>query len=170
MKFEVFIFVTLLVFQSTLLAQTRSPYVGYEYKGVLPNKTLPNGVKHLGGSMIGDINADPVYGISQVQKGTTKMLWLEESTGQDATGVTGWKVLDVLSFSMLARSRYVFLTGDPAIGCQRGNKDIENLVGEGRIIRARGQFIPSNLWTANLKTKKFERVSIAGVRCVYSEP
>ena len=120
--------------------------------------------------MIGDINADPVYGISQVQKGTRKMLWLEESTGQDATGVTGWRVLDVLSFSNLARTRYVFLTGDPAINCRRGRNSLENLVGEGRIIRSRGQFIPSNLWTANLRTKKFERLAVAGVTCEYSEP
>ena len=98
------------------------------------------------------------------------MLWLEVSTNQDATGVTGWKVLDVLTFSMLGRTRYVLSVGDPAIGCRRGGKDLENLVGEGRIVRARNVFIPSNLWTVNLKTKKFDRISITGVRCIYSEP
>jgi hypothetical protein len=164
------IVVVVLLLQSTLFAQTRSPYLGFEYKGVIPGKTLSNGVKHLGGGMIGDINADPVYGISQVQKGTTKMLWFEVSTGQDATGVTGWKVLDVLTFSSLARTRYVFFVGDPAISCSRGRKTLENLVGEGRIIRSRGRFIPSNLWTANLRTKKFERVAVSGVTCEYSEP
>ena len=164
------IFFAVMLLQSAAFAQTRSPYIGFEYEGVIPGKTLSNGVKHLGGGMIGDINADPVYGISQLQKGTTKMLWFEVSTGQDATGVTGWKVLDVLTFSNLARTRYVFFVGDPAINCRRRGKDLENLVGEGRIMRARGQFIPSNLWTANLSTKKFKRISVTGVTCEYSEP
>ena len=170
MKFYVSIVVALVLLPAILFSQSRSPYVGYKYEGVLPNKTLPNGVKHFGGGMIGDINADPVYGISQVQKAKTKMLWFEESTRQDATGVTGWKVLDVLTFSNLARTRYVFMAGDPAILCQRGGKDLENVVGDGRIVRSRSVFIPSNLWIANIATKKFQRISTAGVKCGYSEP
>lgn len=159
-----------LTFNATALSQGFSGYVGYEYEGVRPGTTLPNGVKLLGGGLIGDVEADPVYGISEVQKGKIKMLWLEVSTGKNSTGVTGWKVLDVLGFSTLARTRYVFFTGDPAIGCRRGGNDIPNLVGEGRIVRARGVFVPSNLWVANLKRKKFERISLAGVKCEYSEP
>src|SRR5690242_3649713 len=94
--------------------QDASRYINYEYQSVLPGKTLPNGVKHNGGGLIGDFNANPVYGISQVQRGKTKMLWFEVSTGQNSKGVTGWRVLDALSFSTLARTRYVFFYGDPA--------------------------------------------------------
>lgn len=168
MKFYVLIAASLLLFSTTLFSQPRSSYIGYSYEGVIPNKTLPNGVKHFGGGLIGSIDADPVYGISQLQKGKTKMLWLEESTGRDATGVTGWKVLDVLTFSSFARTRYVFFVGDPAIECRRGDNVLENAVGDGRIVRAR--FIPSNLWIANLGTKRFERIPLAGVKCTYSEP
>ena len=150
--------------------QETSRYINYEYQSVLPGKTLPNGVKHLGGGLIGDFQANPVYGISQVQRGKIKMLWFEVSTGQDAKGVTGWRVLDALGFSTLARTRYVFFYGDPAIHCTRKGKDIANLVGDGRIVRARGVFVPSNLWIANLKTKRFERTAVAGVKCEYSEP
>jgi hypothetical protein len=171
MKFRTLLVVLFaLAFNTSAFCQEFSKYIGYEYDGVRPGTTLPNGVKLLGGGLIGDVQADPVYGVSEVQKGKIKMIWLEVSTGQDASGVTGWKVLDVIGFSTLARTRYVFFTGDPAIGCRRGGKDIPNVVGEGRIVRARNVFVPSNLWVANLKRKKFERISLAGIRCEYSEP
>lgn len=161
---------TLTIFSAIAFGQAGvgAKYIGFEYAGVVPSSTLSNGVKHLGGGMIGDINADPVYGISQLQKGRLKMLWLEESTGQDAGGVTGWKVLDVLSFQ--TPNSYIFFYGDPAIVCRRGGRDIENLVGVGRILRSQGVFRPSKLWIANISSKKFEPTSIRGVRCVYSEP
>jgi len=150
--------IALLFLPSFVSAQTdgRAKYIGYEYKGVLPEKTLPNGVKNLGGGLIGDIEADPVYEIADVEKGKTRMLWLNVSTGKDSTGVTGWKVLDVLSFPALLESDYLFFAGDPSIECRRSGTDIPNLVGVGRIIRRQEIFKPSKLWVANLETKKFE--------------
>jgi hypothetical protein len=168
MKSTIIAIVAVLFFVSFGNGQTK--YVGYEYEGVVPATTLPNGVKHMGGGLIGDFEADPVYGISQVEKGKTKMLWLEESTGKDSTGVTGWKVLDALSFPALTRTDYVFFAGDPAIGCLRDGQDIPHLVGVGRIIRRQGIFRPSRLWVANLATKKFEPMWIKDVKCEYSEP
>lgn len=151
-------------------AQARSPYINYEYKGVVPSTTLPNGVKHLGGSLIGDIDADPVYGISWVEKGKTKMLWLEASTGQDSGGVTGWKVLDVLSFPALTRADHLLIGGDPAVSCTERGNEIANLVGVGRIQRRQGVFRPSRLWTANLTTGRFESKPLVNIKCEYSEP
>jgi hypothetical protein len=148
----------------------RSEYIGYEYKGVRPSETLPNGVKHFGGGLIGKIDAEPVHGISEVSRGRTKMLWLEVSTGQDTGGVTGWRVKDVLAFPALAKTDYVFFAGDPAILCRRRGSEIVNLVGVGRILRRQGIFRPSKLWVANISSEKFERISLAGVKCEYSEP
>lgn len=145
-------------------------YVNYEYAGVGPSATLPNGVKHLGGGMIGDIEADPVYGIAQTQKGRLKMLWLEVSTGQNERGVTGWKVLDVLAFPRPLATDYIFFTGDPAIDCKRNGDDIPNLVGVGRIMRRQEIFKPAKLWTADLTTRKFKPLALTGVKCVYSMP
>ncbi len=168
MKSTIITIVSVLFLASFANGQTK--YVGYEYKGVVPETALPNGVKHMGGGLIGDIEADPVYGISQVEKGKTKMLWLEESTGKDSTGVTGWKVLDALSFPATAPADYIFFMGDPAVGCLQDGNEIPHLVGVGRIIRRQGIFRPSKLWVANLGSKKFEPMSIKGVKCEYSEP
>ena len=148
----------------------RSKYVGYKYAGVVPNKTLPNGVKHLGGGLIGDFDADPVYGISQVVKGKTKMLWLEVSTGQNATGVTGWLVKDVLVFNNMTKNQHLFFSVDPAIYCQRDKKDVENLVAFGQIFARQGTYKPSKAWIANIKTGKFEPMAIKGLKCEYSPP
>jgi hypothetical protein len=171
MKFSNLLVIALLVLPILAVGQAKkSPYIGYEYKGVVPSATLPNGVKHFGGGLIGKIDADPVHGISQVEKGRTKMLWLEVSTGQDAGGVSGWRVKDVLVFPALTRSDYIFFAGDPAILCRQRGTEIVNLVGVGRIARREAIFRPSKLWVANLRTEKFEPMSLAGVKCEYSEP
>lgn len=171
MKFSKLLVLALFVLPILAIGQAKSsPYIGYEYKGVVPSSTLPNGVKHFGGGLIGNIEADPVYGISEVAKGRTKMLWLEVSTGQDAGGVTGWRVKDVLAFAALAKNDYLFFAGDPAISCRRRGTEMVNLVGVGRIVRRQGIFRPSKLWIANPATEKFEPVSLAGVKCEYSEP
>ena len=170
LKFLFFLFVLVTAGFSSAQTPRRSPYLGYKYKAVLPGKTLPNGVTEIGGSLIGDINADPVHEIASVQKRKTRMLWLNVSTGQDSGGVTGWKVLDVISFPALVKTDYLFFTGDPAIGCTRSGKEIPNLVGVGKILRKRAIFQPSKLWVADLKTKKFKSISTSGIKCGYSEP
>ena len=88
------------------------------------------------------------------------MFWLEVSTGQDATGVTGWQVLDVLSFSGVLKSEYLFFVEDPSINCTKNSKEIPNLVGRGRIMRSKGSFIPSKLWVADIRKEK-----VCSVRC-----
>ncbi len=169
------ILVTLVLLAVTdVVAQSAgAKYINYRYKSILPGKTLPNGVKHLGGGLIGDINADPVYGISQVNAGRARMFWLEVSTGQDSTGVTGWKVLDVVYFPTLQKTDYLLFSADPSIECERGGEPLSadaNVVGVGTIVRRQGIFKPSRLWIADLISKKFEPVPIAGVKCSYSEP
>ena len=145
-------------------------YVGYEYKGVVPDSTLPNGVKHLGGALISDIDKDPVYGIAQVAKGRSRMLWLEVSTGQNEKGVTGWRVLDVLSFPSLRSTQHLLFASDPAVECVRSGKPIEGLVAIGTIQSRKGFFKPERVWFANIEKKKFIPASTLGLRCTYSEP
>jgi len=172
MKLKIFIAIALVVLPSIVHAQAneRAKYINYKYKGVLPESTLPNGVKHLGGGLIGDIDADPVQGISQVQKGKTRMLWLEVSTGRDETGITGWEVKDVLAFPLFAASDHLLFAGDPSIECTRAGKGIPNLVGIGRIIPRQDLFKPAKLWIVNQTTQRFEPVAVSGIKCLYSEP
>ena len=171
MRFKALVFVVLLVVPVVSYAQRAKPtYVGYKYKGVVPSTRLPNGVKHLGGGLLGDFDAETVYGISQVERGQTKMLWLESSTGKDSTGITGWKVLDVLSFPGLTKADHMFFYGDPAILCTRQGNEIPNLVGVGRIARKQGVFKPAKLWVANLTAGKFKPLALTGIKCIYSEP
>ena len=170
----IFMVFALFSLQGLVFAQKASDagakYVNYEYAGVTLDTTLPNGVKHFGGGLIGDIEADPVFGISQVSAGRTKMLWLEASTGRDAKGVTGWKVLDVLAFPNAAKNDYIFFYGDPSIQCTRNGKDVPNVVGIGRIYASRGTFVPAKLWTADIKARRFVSTASVGLKCVYSEP
>ena len=145
-------------------------YVGFEYKGVTPDSALPNGVKHLGGALISDIDKDPVYGISQVSKGRTRMLWLEVSTGQNENGVTGWRVLDVLSFPAFKRTQHLLFASDPAVECVRDGKPVGGLVAIGTIQSRQGLYKPERAWTADTKASKFLSIPIRGLRCIYSEP
>ena len=170
MKLFILILVTVVFVPAMSFAQARSTYVNYRYEGVVPGKNLPNGVKHLGGGMMGDYDAETVYGVSQVQRGRTKMLWLEASTGRDESGITGWRVLDVVSFPNLTKADHLLFANDPSILCRRNRKEITDLVGVGRINMRRGVFTPSRLWTANLKTGRFVPLKLTGVVCEFSAP
>ena len=170
MKLHIAIFVAVLLLPAMSFAQARGSYLNYRYAGLTPGKNLPNGVKHLGGGMLGDFEAETVYSVSQVQRGRTKMLWLEASTGKDSSGITGWKVLDVLSFPNLTKADHLLFADDPSTLCRKNRKDIPNLVGVGRINMRRGVFTPSRLWTANLTTGKFVPLKLTGVKCVFSAP
>ncbi len=176
MKRTASVLIALLIVPGLAVAQARNQanagakYINYKYKGVNPESRLPNGVKHLGGALIGDVEADPVYAISHVTVGKTTMLWLDVSTGRDARGVTGWRVLDVVVFPLVTKSDHVFFHGDPAIECKRAGKEVPNLVGIGKIVPRQDVFKPAKVWIANPRTKKFVPTTVAGLKCIYSEP
>ena len=164
-----FIFITLLLVVSAS-AQANAKYIGFEYKGVVPDTVMANGVKHLGGALISYHRVHPVYGISQVSKGKTRMLWLEVSTGQNEKGVTGWRVLDVLSFPALTSTQHLLISFDPAVECLRGGQPVDRLVAIGTINRQRGVYTSQRAWIADIEKKKFTPASTRGLRCTYSEP
>ncbi len=150
---------------------TGSRYIGYKYQSPEVGELLPNGLKHNGGGLIGDIDADPVYGVSVLEKGKTKMFWLEISTTRNADGgVTSWQVKDVLEFSGTGPNDFVLEFSEPTFECKRGKAIVGNLVGIGVFNRKAGIFTPRKLWQPNAKTAKFEPVSVKSIRCYYSEP
>ena len=159
-----------LMLTASAYGQSAASYIGYEYKGATPDTVMPNGVKHLGGALISDINKDPVYGIAQVSKGRTQMLWLEVSTGQNEKGVTGWRVLDVISFPKPTGSQHAMLPLDPAVECTRNGKTVPYLVAIGRINTRSASYTVQRAWIADINKKKFTPASIRGLRCNYYEP
>lgn len=148
-----------------------SQYVGYRYEAPEILGKLQNGFTHRGGGLIGDVNADPVLGVSTLEKGRTLMFWLELSTARDEKGgVTAWEVKDVLEFPNVATADRVLEFSDPSFECTRGRKVEAELIGIGRFDRRRGIFTPRKLWRPNARTAKFEPVPVQNVRCIYSEP
>ncbi|MGD9588688.1 MAG: hypothetical protein AB7Q37_03590 [Pyrinomonadaceae bacterium] len=148
-----------------------SEYIGYRYQVPEILGKLQNGFTHRGGGLIGDINADPVLGVSTLEKGRTMMFWLEVSIARDENGgVTAWEVKDVLEFPNVAAADRVLEFSDPSFECTRGRRVESELIGIGRLDRRRGIFTPRKLWRPNARTAKFETVSVQNVRCLYSEP
>lgn len=181
MRFLLLILLAFIAFNAPASAQQRavtakqtadgkSQYVGYKYKGVNPDTVLPNGVKHLGGGLISDFNVEPVYGISNVTRGRTQMLWLEISTGSDAGGITGWQVKDVLTLPAMSKNQSFHYPTDPAVSCQRNKQEAGNLIVFGEILSKQGRFNVRRAWLANTKNEKFEEVPAKGIQCEYSAP
>lgn len=130
---------------------------------------LPNGVKDLGGGIIMDGNKISSYGIGRFSKGTTQMLWLELATGEDANGVTGWEVKDVLVFPELTRSQELFFAaGNDA--CTINGKNDGKLVVFADFSPLKKKYTVRKAWRANLESEKFRPIPIKGIRCEYYEP
>lgn len=171
MKRVNFIAILITFLLSSAIAQSTagSKYIGYKYESPDVGEMLPNGIKHRGGGLIGDIDADPVYGVSVLEKGKTKMFWLEISTNRKADGgVMAWQVKDVLEFSGLGSKDFVLEFSDPTFECKRGKANVGSLIGIGTFNK--GIFTPRKLWRPNAKTAKFESVPIRNIRCFYAEP
>lgn len=169
MKFLLLALFVVFVFVAPVAAQKavadKSEYIGYKYRGILPDETLPNGVKSLGGGLITE--NEPTYGIGRKSKGDMQMLWLELSTGRDAEGIPSWEVKDVLAFSQFGKNQELLFSYGST--CERNGKGNINLV-------VLADFLPSKTykvrraWLANTKTEKFNEIPIKGIQCFYEEP
>lgn len=165
------IFAAVLAYSADAQTPKASEYIGYRYEAPEILGKLENGFTHRGGGLIGDINADPVLGVSTLEKGRTLMFWLEISTARDEKGgVTAWEVKDVLEFRNVAETDRVLELFDPGFECKRAGRIVSDLIGIGKFDRRRGILTPRSLWRPNPKSARFERVSMANVRCQYFEP
>ncbi|CAN5633612.1 hypothetical protein BH24ACI2_BH24ACI2_04830 [soil metagenome] len=165
-KSTMFILFLLSVVPIFVFAQ-KSEYIGYRYKPVLMDELLPNGIKDLGGGIIIENNKITSYAIGRFSKGKTQMLWLELATGENETGVTGWEVKDVLIFPNFTKNQELLFTAET---CTINGKRDEKLVVFADFLQTKKKYIVRKAWRTNLKTEKFETVSIKGVRCEYYEP
>jgi hypothetical protein len=158
----------LLIFLSALMiaGQTQS-YVGYRYKPVLAERTLPNGVKSLGGGIVGDVNKKPLWGIAEMNKGRTRMLWLERAVSEDAHGVNEWEVMDVVSVrNFPAGIEFIFGTGN----CKENGKDNDALVVQAAFNARRLTYKTIKAWHADIVSARFVPIDAADVKCEYDAP
>ena len=145
-----------------------SEYIGYRYKSVVPETVLPNGVKNLGGGLVGDYNTSPVWGVADVNKGKARMLWLEKATAEDETGVTEWEVIDVLSFPKIAADEELLLGS--AMECTENGKDSDDMVVHVRFQKKQKDYKTLKAWRADLKAGRFVPIDAKNVKCRYDEP
>jgi hypothetical protein len=155
-----------LLIPGAVVGQTAG-YIGYKYKAVLPDSVLPNGVKSLGGALVGDINAQPLWDISIMTKGKDRMLWLERAVKQGAKGVEEWEVVDVLMFPNFPRGdELIFGTGD----CTKSKKPDGDLVVQARLNSSTFTYKTIKAWRTNPKLGKFVPEDASLVKCKYDAP
>ena len=150
------------------MAQT-SEYVGYKYKPVFVDQSLPNGVKSLGGGVVFDGDQMTKYGVGHVRKGRSDMLWLELVTKEDEKGPTEWEVKDVLTFPLLTKNQELF-TPPANESCTVNGKNDEKLVVFADLSPRTMKYTMRKAWRVDLTTEKFKPISVAGIKCVYDEP
>jgi hypothetical protein len=129
-----------------------SVYIGLQYQNP------PQGLTSLGGWVIGDVYATTIFGISQIQKGSQRMLWLE-IISYDPDGKTQYRVLDVLDLPPLESN------DDVTTYCRvRGTIDAEIVtisVYENTELLTKIK----RAWRANRKIGKFEVIPTDGLAC-----
>jgi hypothetical protein len=153
---------TLLSINSVANSQTKPTSTNATYIGLRHGPELPRGLKQEGGGLISDPYKDKTqFGIAHVIRAKQNFLWFELGTHHNAAGQAFWEVLDVVTLPALRRGQMVMYTlcllnekPDPEIAAiiepvKPGSYDT-------RTLRA---------WRANRQTRKFEEITVKGVKC-----
>lgn len=163
MKFKFYLVLLILLFSFNSFAQ-KDEYIGYKYKGVVYGKTLPNGVKDLGGGLLSDDN----YGISHFSKGKLQMLWLDKIIDRDGKGVPNWEVKDVLRFPTLKKNQNLLFSY--ASSCLKNKKPELDLVVLAELNSKTKKYKVIKAWKANVKKERFEVLKTKGIFCEVEAP
>lgn len=163
MKLKLLLLVVFLIVP-TLISGQKKDLIGYKHKGVVYGKTLPNGAKDLGGGLLSNEN----YGVSRFSKGQKFMLWLEKITALDARGMPSWEVKDVLTFDKLKKNQEFLFSYSST--CLQNGKEKLDLIAQAELSPKTKNYKIVNVWRANIKREKFEKISTKGVKCAYVEP
>jgi len=146
-------------------ADDKSKYIGFQYNNPMVGEKVSDLTVKGGGLISGIMPGDsgPTYGIGQMGKAGTEMLWLQKAIAQDSKGITRWQVKDVLVFPSAGKTQEIHSMGDPT--CQKDGKEPPNLV---VLTDAPPQGRPYQVqraWLANSKTEKFVEIPIQGISC-----
>ncbi len=143
--------------QQTASAAEASRYVGLRFQ-----KSLPAGLKWVGGALVSHPYEDAEqYGLSEVHRGRVKMLWFEFMTGRDGAGQPHWEVKDVFLLPRTRRHESLIYSS-----CFSGGKPDREIVA---VVDHRPdvEFFTrvSRAWRANRATGKFEAIPTKGIKC-----
>lgn len=132
-----------------------------KYIGLRHGPTLPAGLKSLGGGLVSAVGDTREYGMAEIHRGTTKMLWFERLTHHDDKGVPYWEVKDVLVLPPVPKKQVLVyalcLLNNQPDGEIAAIADLEPDVQYfSRVRRA---------WRANRQTEKFEAIPTKGIKC-----
>ena len=168
-KSKAFLILTALLSYSNLIyAQVnidKSKYLGLQYQGAVVGEKVQDLIEMGGGLIAGLLPSETVLvGVSQKSKGSSRMLWLEKSTGNDPKGIPLWQVKDVLVFTAFEKNQSLHFAGDPT--CTRNGKQELSLI----VLTDSSPPSPAlkilKAWTANAKTEKFEELpATTGIKC-----
>ena len=123
-------------------------------------KTLPNGVKDLGGNLFGNFED---YAVSHMKKGKTDMIWLTRIKNRNDEGVPNWKVKKVLVLPKLKKDQQI-VSGFKS-PCKIGKKEDTTLIVLANFSAKNKTYTPEKAWRANILKDTFEEVSVAKVSC-----
>ena len=132
-----------------------------KYIGLRHGKALPPGLKWIGGSLVSAVRDEKEYGMTEIHRGTTKMLWFERMTHRDDNGTAYWEVKDVMVLPRISKKQ-VFLYAFCLLNNQHDSEiaavadydaDAQYFT---RVCRA---------WRANRQTEKFEAILTKGIKC-----
>jgi len=163
MKLKSLFLLAFLILPAALSAQKKE-FVGYRHKGVLYGETLANGARDLGGGLLSVED----YGVSRFSKGKRQMLWLEKITSRDKKGVPSWEVVDVLIVNNPKKNQE-FLFSYASTCTENGVEDLDLIV-LAEFQPARKAYKVLQAWRADLLKEKFEKISVAEIKCEYVEP
>jgi hypothetical protein len=143
-------------------AQTKTTGTTTQYVGLKHGPELPGGLVDKGGGLISDPYKDKIqFGMSQVSRGATNMVWFELLTHHDSQGRAYWEVLDVVTTPPLRRTQLVMLT----LCLFNGNPDPEIAAVVAPLPRRSYETRIIKAWRANRQTRKLEPIPVTGVKC-----
>ncbi|HIK56808.1 MAG TPA: hypothetical protein IGS37_16800 [Synechococcales cyanobacterium M55_K2018_004] len=136
-----------------VIAQAGRTYIGLRYRD------LPRGLTSLGGWMLTPQRGTE-YGVSVVQRGNQRMLWLERLIDRDAQGRASWEVRDVLLLPAIPQNF------DLAQGwCELNRRADARIVAIARYQNSEYSTQIRRAWRANWQRERFEEMPTRGIRC-----
>lgn len=136
----------------------KAPYIGLRH-----GDDLPRGHRWIGGALLSDPYKDAKqYGVTQVMKGKSNMIWLERLTHNDPAGKAHWETRDVLFLPAIRKNQLLFY-----VDCFLNDKsDPELIVIVDNVVRGGYYATARSAWRANRLIERFEPLPTKGIKCV----